>query len=261
MSLITELPRATWLIFRMHLAATAASRRALSGLLFAAVPPLLAFLALTASGSGDSGVNVFMYLGVLVLLQVVAPALGVFLGIGAIADETEARTVTYPFTRPIPRASVFLGRWLASLLVLTTLLLASGAGMAAITLRASDPPSMDAVRGLLSATLIAGVLYSLGAAVIGVIFKRGQVIALGYAFAFEVMLANIPGSAQKLSLQYYLRSLFVGSENADWRSLAVFQKSEFLTTADSAERLLATTVILLVIGCVTVTRKQFVLSS
>jgi len=196
-----------------------------------------------------------------VLLQVVAPALGVFLGIGAIADETEARTITYPFTRPIPRASVFLGRWLASLLVLTVLLLSSGAAVGAITMGADDPPSTEAVQTFIGATLIAGVLYSLGAAVIGVIFKRGQVIALGYAFAFEVMLANIPGSAQKLSLQFYLRSLFAGGDSADWSSLEIFEMSTFLEPAASAERLLTTALILLVVGCVAVTRKQFVLSS
>ena len=114
---------------------------------------------------------------------------------------------------------------------------------------------------LVSATLVAGVLYSLGAAVIGIIFKRGQVIALGYAFAFEVMLANIPGSAQKLSLQYYLRSLFVGGDSAEWSALEIFQSTEFLEPAASAERLLITAVLLLAVGCFTVTRKQFVLSS
>lgn len=261
MNLFTALPRATWLIFRMHLATTATSRRALAGILFAAVAPLFAFLAVKVGGGGDMGERVFMFLGVLVLLQVVAPALGVFLGIGAIADETEARTITYPFTRPIPRASVFLGRWLASLLVLTVLLLSSGAAVGMITMGAADPPTVEAVQALVGATLVAGVLYSLGAAVIGIIFKRGQVIALGYAFAFEVMLANIPGSAQKLSLQFYLRSLFVGGDSADWNSLEIFERTEFLEPAASAERLLVTAVLLLAVGCFTVTRKQFVLSS
>ena len=234
MSLITELPRATWLIFRMHLATTAGSRRALAGILFGAIPPLFAFLATRLGATGESGETIFMYLGVLLLLQVVAPALGVFLGIGAIADETEARTITYPFTRPIPRAAVFLGRWLASLVVLSTLLLGSGLAMAAATS---------------------------GAAVIGVLFKRGQVIALGYAFAFEVLLANVPGSAQKLSLQFYLRSLFVDAEGAAWRSLELFERGEFLTPDAAALRIAITGAVLVLVGCFAVTRKQFVLSS
>jgi len=261
MSLITELPRATWLIFRMHLATTAGSRRALAGILFGAIPPLFAFLATRLGATGESGETIFMYLGVLLLLQVVAPALGVFLGIGAIADETEARTITYPFTRPIPRAAVFLGRWLASLVVLSTLLLGSGLAMAAATSGAAEPPAPDTVRDLLSTTLVAGLLYSLGAAVIGVLFKRGQVIALGYAFAFEVLLANVPGSAQKLSLQFYLRSLFVDAEGAAWRSLELFERGEFLTPDAAALRIAITGAVLVLVGCFAVTRKQFVLSS
>lgn len=261
MSLPTELPRATWLIFRMHLATTAGSRRALAGILFAAVPPLFAFLASQLGRQGEDGETIFMYLGVLLLLQVVAPALGVFLGIGAIADETEARTITYPFTRPIPRSGVFLGRWLASLVVLTVLLLVSGLGMAMAASSTAQPPAREAVEALLSATLHAGLLYSLGAAVIGVLFKRGQVIALGYAFAFEVLLANIPGSAQKLSLQFYLRSLFVDGDSAPWRSMELFQTGEFLTPEAAATRLAVVAAVLLGLGCLAVTRKQFVLSS
>ena len=122
------------------------------------------------------------------------------------------------------------------------------------------PPAFT-VRDLLSTTLVAGLLYSLGAAVIGVLFKRGQVIALGYAFAFEVLLANVPGSAQKLSLQFYLRSLFVDAEGAAWRSLELFERGEFLTPDAAALRIAITGAVLVLVGCFAVTRKQFVLSS
>ena len=47
----------------------AASRRALAGILFAAIPPLFAFLAIKFGGSGDSGEKIFMFIGVLVLQQ------------------------------------------------------------------------------------------------------------------------------------------------------------------------------------------------
>ena len=46
-------------------------------------------------------------------------------------------------------------------------------------------------------------------AVIGILFKRGLVVALGYAFAIEVMLANFPGSASKLTVQSYLRAILL----------------------------------------------------
>ncbi len=43
------------------------------------------------------------------------PVLGVFYGTSLIADEVEDKTITYLFTRPIPRGAVLLGKYLAYL--------------------------------------------------------------------------------------------------------------------------------------------------
>src|SRR5688500_18375577 len=41
------------------------------------------------------------------------PVLAVFYGTSLIADEVEDKTITYLFTRPIPRGAVLLGKYLA----------------------------------------------------------------------------------------------------------------------------------------------------
>ena len=43
------------------------------------------------------------------------PVLGVFYGTSLIADEVEDKTITYLFTRPIPRGAVLVGKYLAYL--------------------------------------------------------------------------------------------------------------------------------------------------
>src|SRR6187397_3126159 len=43
------------------------------------------------------------------------PVLGVFYGTSLIADEVEDKTITYLFTRPIPRGAILLGKYLAYL--------------------------------------------------------------------------------------------------------------------------------------------------
>ena len=43
------------------------------------------------------------------------PVLGVFYGTSLIADEVEDKTITYLFTRPIPRGAVLIGKYLAYL--------------------------------------------------------------------------------------------------------------------------------------------------
>src|SRR5439155_4523150 len=53
------------------------------------------------------------------------PVLGVFYGTALIADEVEDKTITYLFTRPIPRGAVLLGKYLAYLACTILLVLPS----------------------------------------------------------------------------------------------------------------------------------------
>ena len=51
----------------------------------------------------------------LLYIRFIVPVLGVFYGTSLIADEIDDKTITYLFTRPIPRASVLLGKYAAYL--------------------------------------------------------------------------------------------------------------------------------------------------
>ena len=53
------------------------------------------------------------------------PVLGVFYGTALIADEVEDKTITYLFTRPIPRSAVLLGKYFAYLACTVLLVLPS----------------------------------------------------------------------------------------------------------------------------------------
>ena len=48
-------------------------------------------------------------------LRFTVPVLGVFYGTSLMADEVEDKTITYLFTRPIPRGAVLIGKYLAYL--------------------------------------------------------------------------------------------------------------------------------------------------
>ncbi len=48
-------------------------------------------------------------------LRFIVPMLGVFYGTSLMADEVEDKTITYLFTRPIPRGAVLVGKYLAYL--------------------------------------------------------------------------------------------------------------------------------------------------
>ena len=99
---------ATLLIARLELRSLARTPRTWVA---TAIALGIAVIAILAGGS-TSGARIFSGFSVMVL-QVVAPLVGLVLGSIVISEEVEARTITYIFTRPVHRSALFLGRWLA----------------------------------------------------------------------------------------------------------------------------------------------------
>src|SRR5690349_17345354 len=77
------------------------------------------------NGAGLSGPTLFGILIWLLFVRFIVPVLGVFYGTSLIADEVDDKTITYLFTRPIPRGAVLLGKYLAYLVCTTLLILPS----------------------------------------------------------------------------------------------------------------------------------------
>src|SRR5207247_195729 len=73
-----------------------------------------------AGGSAIFGMMIW-----LLYIRFIVPVLGVFYGTALIADEVDDRTITYLFTRPIPRSAVLLGKYLAYLVCTVLLILPS----------------------------------------------------------------------------------------------------------------------------------------
>src|SRR5262249_52616945 len=67
------------------------------------------------NGAQAVGSSIFGMMIWLLYIRFIIPVLGVFYGTALIADEVEDKTITYLFTRPIPRSAVLLGKYLAYL--------------------------------------------------------------------------------------------------------------------------------------------------
>lgn len=112
---------------------------------------------------------------------------------------------------------------------------------------------------LILAASLGAAFYTMITAGLSIFFKRPMILGLAYAFAIEGLLANLPGSTQALSVQYYLRSLLVNMEDPAWSSF--LGKAEFLEPSQALLRLSVFAIVLLG-GCsFAVVRKQFVLTS
>src|SRR5919109_3614408 len=77
------------------------------------------------NGARVAGSTVFGMMIWILYIRFIVPVLGVFYGTSLIADEVDDKTITYLFTRPIPRSAVLLGKYLAYLVCTTLLVLPS----------------------------------------------------------------------------------------------------------------------------------------
>ncbi len=112
-------------VFDLSLGEMLWSRRTIFMALVVAGPVLLALIvkgvelfgmsALRVNGQRVAGFGIFGVMIWMLFLRFIVPVLGVFYGTALMADEVEDKTLTYLFTRPIPRGAVLVGKYLAYL--------------------------------------------------------------------------------------------------------------------------------------------------
>jgi ABC-type transport system involved in multi-copper enzyme maturation permease subunit len=146
----------------------------------------------------------------LLFIRVIVPLLGVFYGTALIADEVDDKTITYLFTRPIPRSAVVVGKYLAylactillvlpSVMIVFFLIVPIGGGSIGETF-----PSLVADLGMLVVGLAA---YGAVFALVGTRLKRPLVVGLVFAFGWEPTVLLFPGYLKRLTVAYYLQAL------------------------------------------------------
>lgn len=161
------------------------------GVLLAIVAVIVAaaILRLVADAGGSSGARL--------LLGYPTPLLALFFASGALREEIEDRTLTYAFTRPIPRAWLYYARVAAHL---APLLLAI---VPALALIADDGGEL--VRYAL-AGVFASLAYGTLFALFGALSRGAAWIGLGFLI-WEHAALRVPGFLQDLSLMTYVHGL------------------------------------------------------
>jgi len=205
-------------VFDLSLGEMLWSRRTIFMALVVGGPVLLALIVkavetfgmtpLRVNGQRVPGFGVFGMMIWWLFLRFIIPVLGVFYGTALMADEVEDKTLTYLFTRPIPRGAVLVGKFLAYLactflvvlpsVMIVYFLLVPFSGLA------STFPSL-----LIDLSLIALGLAVYGGvfAFVGAFFKRPLVIGLIFAFGWEQVVMLLPGSTKQFTIAYYLQAL------------------------------------------------------
>ena len=210
-------------IFDLSLGEMLWSRRSVFLALVVGGPVLIALIARTVeffnlpalrvNGARVSGAVMFGLMIWALYLWVIVPVLGVFYGTSLMADEVEDRTLTYLFTRPIPRGAVLIGKYLAylactGLIVLPSVMVVfflvmplGGGGLGAI---ARGFPDLLKDLGLLGLGL---AVYGAVFAFIGAQLKRPLLIGLFFIVGWEYVVLALPGYLKRFTVAYYLQAL------------------------------------------------------
>ena len=164
---------------------------------------------LRINGARVGGAALFGIMMWLLYIRFIVPVLGVFYGTSLIADEVDDKTVTYLFTRPIPRAAVLLGKYLAYLACTVLLVLPSVVLIYLLVAPIGGSigeafPTLVADLGMLAVGL---TTYGAVFALVGARVKRPLVIGLVFAFGWEPAVLLFPGYLKRLTVAYYVQAL------------------------------------------------------
>ncbi|HEY6210660.1 MAG TPA: ABC transporter permease [Vicinamibacterales bacterium] len=143
-------------------------------------------------------------------INIIVPLLGVFYGTSLIADEVDDKTITYLFTRPIPRRAVLIGKYLAYLACTILLVLPSVMLMFFLVIPIGSSSIAEGFPLLLTdfAMLAIGLAaYGAVFALVGTRMKRPLIVGLVYAFGWEPAVVFFPGYLKRLTVAYYLQAL------------------------------------------------------
>jgi ABC-type transport system involved in multi-copper enzyme maturation permease subunit len=219
--------------------------------------------ALRVNGQSVVGATMFGVMIWALYLRVIVPLLGVFYGTALIADEVDDKTLTYLFTRPIPRGAVLVGKYLAYLACTVFIVLPS----VMLVFFLVTPFTREALAvgfvpllkdlGLLGLGLAAyGALF----AFVGAQMKRPLLIGLVFAFGWETVAMSLPGYLRLFTVANYIESMVPHAMPAE--STADLFQSIFRNNPPVWVALLALagiTATALALGARAVSRREYVL--
>jgi len=166
--------------------------------------PVFRVNGMTMAGPAIFGLMIWVF-----YLRFTVPVLGVFYGTSLIADEVEDKTITYLFTRPIPKGAVLVGKYLAYLACTIFVVLPSVmiVYLAIVPMRGNLGASfIDLIKDLVLLALGLAV-YGAVFAFIGAKFKRPLLVGLIFIFGWEQAALAFPGYLKRFTVAYYVQAL------------------------------------------------------
>ena len=239
-------------------------------------PAMLTLLIIGAKISDDDGGKLMLESAqfMAVFLTALVLLLGLLLwATPNVYSELEGKSWLFVASRPSGRRSIFLGKFMASVLVSLAIcfMAISLCVLVIYHYDAKNDATSDPARLWLSmnfvfalATLIYASLFSL----IGVLFvKRAMVVGAGFLIGFDVFLASLPGALiNRFTVRHHLQEIGIATMGWFFPSPAGNEKEYRIIYGDPwptwihVTVILVATLVLLVIGIKVITSREYVTS-
>lgn len=248
-----------WLVARLFFRVNLGTRRIFwIGMLMLVPIGLSVYWRIAEDGDG---LRFFIEMTVNVFLQFLAVGLPLYLGVSAVRDEIEDKTIVYLFARPVHRAVVLAGKIVSVALVVSVVLNFTLALVYLVVVSADGGAALGTGLGrlLLHLGVLTGavVVYTALFALFGVLWRRPMILALLFGLGWEGIVSNLPGAFPHLTLMYYLKSLLgLGPEASGFMALLIPTMAP-ATTARALEILIVITVILFFAAFTIGSRKEY----
>jgi hypothetical protein len=171
----------------------------------------------------------------------------------ALGREREQRNLLWTLTRPLPRWSIYVGKFIAMLPWCVALNIAGFCLLCA----AAGAPGWVAFEIFWPAIVLGTLAFAALFHLMGAVFRRPAVMAILYSFFLETIMGNLPGHLKRASINFYMRSLMYDSASAlhlqPDRPLLYSPVDGGVAVAVLA----ALTVVLLVAGCIVFSRAEY----
>lgn len=177
---------------------------AISAMLPFSIPTQATFAATAGSYRASverSGVNRFTRSIFILFVGFLLPVWCLSFATEALGGELEAKSLVWLLTRPLPRWSIFLAKYVA----LLPWALSFTIGGFKLLCMAAGPPGQEAF-GLLWPAILGGTLaFTSLFHLFSAATRRPTVVGLVYCFFLETILGDMPGLMKRISVSYYVR--------------------------------------------------------
>lgn len=252
-------------VIRLSMTKMLRSRRTIIMIMLSLLPVAVALLAvafasLKKGGLGFTGFGLITEMFGFAYLQAGLLAISLFYGTSLIGDEVDDKTITYLFMRPIPRSTIFLGKYLSGVFMGLCIIIPSA--ILCFTILSTLDPMSEVISHLgifakdLGILALGTMVYIAVFGFLGAFFKKPVLIGILFALVWESLITFVPGYISKFTVLHYLQSL-LPHPSAQRGVQELFQQMTSPPIAILMLFIIAGAFTAL--GCWTVARKEYVL--